>query len=321
MKTPHKKNKLKYNSKRNNKNNKKQMKNKTIKKMNCNPSIKGKTIIQDSCLTDPILLKLKESYNKHNIDSPIISEDPKKIWIDLRNRMTTCSKEDCWLDVIDDENMRNKISEMLFAPKQPDEWKTNPNTWLSNYDIFDVLKQYEDKYKNFKVIGPTPIDFDTRPIEMNGNCVWQELCTFSLEKYLKIGKTKLGIVFNLDKHNSSGSHWVSMFVDLEDEYIFYLDSAGNKMPIEIEKFAKRITDQGLKKNPPMHIHLYENCPVEHQMGSTECGMYALYFIITMLTNETEGKIFKNYTEKIRFFKDKQIPDKYVNKYRKIYFNE
>jgi len=324
MKMPTKKYKLKYNSKRNNKNNKKNKlyaKNKTMKKMNCNPSVKGKTSIQDSCLTDPILIKLKDSYNKHNINTPILSEDPKQIWIDLRNRMTRCSKEDCWLDVITDENIRNKISEMLFAPKQPDEWKTNPNTWLSNYDIFDVLKQYEEKYKNFKIIGPTPIDFDTRPVEMNGKCVWEELCTFTLENYLKNGKKKLGIVFNLDKHNSSGSHWVSMFVDLDDQFIFYLDSAGNKMPLEVEKFAKRIIGQGLKLHPRMHIHLYENCPVEHQMGSTECGMYALYFIITMLTNETEEKIFKNYTEKIRFFKDKQIPDKYVNKYRKIYFNE
>jgi len=316
----------KYKSKKNKKNKKQKIKNKNktiknIKKMNCNPAVKGKTSIESSCLTDPILIKLKDSYNKHHNTTPILSNEPTQIWNDLRERMTTCLKEDCWLDVIDDNSTRKKINEMLFAPKQPKEWKMNPNTWLSNYDIFEVLAQYEAKYKNFKVIGPTPIDFDTRPIEMNGKCVWEELCTFSLDNYLKNGKTKLGIVFNLDKHNSSGSHWVSMFVDLEDEFIFYLDSAGNKIPIEVEKLAKRIIEQGIKRNPQKHIHLYENCPVEHQMGSTECGMYALYFIITMLTSETEGKVFKNYIEKIRFFKDKQIPDKYVNKYRKIYFNE
>jgi hypothetical protein len=229
------------------------------------------------------------------------------------------------LDVIEDTKERKKISNLLFAPLQPDEWKKDPNTWLSNYDIFAVLKQYEDAYKYFKVIGPTPIDFDSRPKDMDGLCVWQELCTFSLEKYLKSGKTKMGVVFNLDKHNAGGSHWVSLFIDLDDEYVFYLDSAGDKMPEEIDRFVKRIVDQGSKHTPKKHIHIYENCPVEHQLGSTECGMYALYFIITMLTGETEGEDsniyrFKNYTEKINFFKDKRIPDEYVNKYREIYFN-
>jgi hypothetical protein len=56
------------------------------------------------------------------------------------------------------------------------------------------------------------------------------------------------------------------------------------------------------------------------MGESECGMYALYFIITMLTGETEKLKFVNAEDKIKFFKNKRIPDQYVNKYRKIYFN-
>jgi len=60
--------------------------------------------------------------------------------------------------------------------------------------------------------------------------------------------------------------------------------------------------------------------MEHQYKNTECGMYSLFFIITMLTNKTEKKIFKNYTEKIDFFKNKRIPDKHMHSYRKQYFN-
>ena len=60
--------------------------------------------------------------------------------------------------------------------------------------------------------------------------------------------------------------------------------------------------------------------MEHQYENNECGMYSLYFIITMLTNKTEKKIFKNYMEKIDFFKNKRIPDKYMHRYRKKYFN-
>jgi hypothetical protein len=155
---------------------------------------------------------------------------------------------------------------------------------------------------------------------MDGKCVWQELCDFHLDKYFKSGKTKLGIVFNLDKHNRGGSHWVSMFIDLEDKYAFYMDSAGDEIPPEIDAFFQRVVQQGLAMHPPVHIHLYQNCPTEHQMGDTECGMYALFFLITMLTGETEGKVFKNYLAKIRFFKDRRIPDRYIQRYRKIYFN-
>jgi len=44
------------------------------------------------------------------------------------------------------------------------------------------------------------------------------------------------------------------------------------------------------------------------------------FIITMLTGKTEKRAFKNHLDKINFFKDKRIPDRYVNKLRKEYFN-
>ena len=47
----------------------------------------------------------------------------------------------------------------------------------------------------------------------------------------------------------------------------------------------------------------DNTPFEHQMGNTECGMYSLYFIITLLTGKTgEGKVLKDYTEKKKYFK-------------------
>jgi hypothetical protein len=211
-----------------------------------------------------------------------------------------------------------------------------------------VLHQYELTHPTFKAFGPTPIDFDSRPKDESGKCVWEELCTFQLSNYLEKGKTKLGMVFNLDKHDEEGSHWVSLFVDLEERFIFYLDSAGNRIPKEIRTLVKRIQTQGMSLSSPLNSYsswsmtdkeinsspiakqgadlnlqrfkFYENYPLEHQLGNTECGMYSLYFIITMLTGETEGRTFRTSGEKIQFFKKKRVPDKYVSKYRKIYFN-
>jgi hypothetical protein len=62
------------------------------------------------------------------------------------------------------------------------------------------------------------------------------------------------------------------------------------------------------------------------MGENECGMYALFFIITMLTCQIKEpgkptKTFKSYKDVIRLFKKEKIPDRYMNKYRRIFFND
>ena len=55
----------------------------------------------------------------------------------------------------------------------------NPYAWLNSDDIIKVMNQYEKKYKNFKFIGPSPIDFQDK--KFYGNCVWEELCNFSIK--------------------------------------------------------------------------------------------------------------------------------------------
>jgi len=303
------------------KRNKKKLKGgKTFHKMNCNPRTKGKTVLKDSCFSQETLVLIKNSYNKYHPNNQIHSTELVEIWRDLKQRLSECSKEDCWLNQVKNKDTREEIEKESFAPKQPEKWKKNPNEWLSNYDIINVLIQYEKTYKNFYLIGPTPIDFDSRPRELEGDCVWEELCNFNLEKHIKNGKRKIAIVFNLDKHNQSGSHWVSLFIDLDDNFAFYMDSAGNKIPKEIQTLYKRIYKQGLEMHPPIKIKFYENSPMEHQMENTECGMYTLFFIITMLTGESEGTVFKKYTDKINFFKNKRISDEHMELYRNIYFN-
>jgi hypothetical protein len=313
--------KTKYNRKK-----KKYNKTKKFMKMNCSPAVKNKTLIRDSCFTPDVLNNIKNAYNEYNPYSKITKTNPKEIWYDLKERLSTCKKEDCWLKEIKDENIRNKIVKNIFAPYQPKEWKKNRSAWLSNFDILDVLRQYEKSYKNFKMIGPTPIDFNSRPHDMNGQCVWEDLCEFSLTRFMKNNKnkTKIGIVFNLDRHDQGGSHWVSMFVDLEDKFIFYFDSAGAEIKQEIKDLANTITKQASELPEQILLEFHENYPVEHQMGNNECGMYSLFFIVTMLTNEVDepenNKKFHNYKDKIDFFKKERITDRYMNKYRNIFFN-
>jgi hypothetical protein len=300
-------------------------KSRTLKKMNCNPKIEGKTISSDSCLTPDVLVKITDEFNKYHKDDPIIFSNYIDLWHKLKHRLNNCKKEDCWLEQITDIDLRNKIDKMSFAPDKPPEWKKNPRTWLSNFDIMKVLRQYEEiKFQGklkFKLLGPTPIDFDSRPKDMKGECVWEEICNFNLKDYLIKEKTKIGIVFNLDKHTEGGSHWVSLFIDLEDKFIFYFDSNGDKIPKQIDVLVKRIIKQGSQLEEPINFIFHENYPLEHQKENTECGMYSIFFIIAMLTNKAGPKKFSNFKQKIDFFKKKSIPDKYVFNYRNKYFND
>lgn len=304
------------NTKKNNLKNKK----KTLKKMNCNPLVENKTVLPNSCLTKEVLIQIKNEYNKHHSKNPIVSTNTNDLWYSLKDRLKNCEKEDCWLEEIKDAKLRKQIDEMSFAPDKPPEWKREPNAWLSNYDILNVLKQYEKKYKCFRFIGPSPIDFDSRIPHNNNVCVWEEICNLSIKDYVNKNINKIGIIFNLDKHNESGSHWVSLFIDLKDKFIFYFDSNGVQIPEEIKILVDRIIEQGKNLETPILFDFYENYPFEHQQGNTECGMYSLFFIISMLTDKIGRKKINDYKDKIKYFKTVVIPDKYVFKYRNKYFN-
>jgi hypothetical protein len=302
-------------------------------KMNCSPAITNeKKINNESCFTPDIFMTIIQKYNEKHPNAKIIEKNPKKAWKILKKRLS-CKKEECWLNQLDDESMKEQIKKYVFAPKHPEEWNDNPDEWLSNFDIFEVAKQYEVSYPEFKIIGPTTIDFDTKLQEQGGKCVLEDLCNFSLDRFIKAKKTKIGIVFNLDKHYQSGSHWVSLFIDIENKYIFFFDSANNGIPPEIwmeEKqththttLVNRIIKQGLELENPIHFTFYNNKGITHQRGNTECGMYSLFFIITQLTCKTpftKGKILSVNERRDLFLKSK-IPDNVVFQYRKLYFND
>lgn len=315
---------------------KKTQKNSTFKKVNCSPEVDNQKISSDTCITSNVLRTIQQQYNTAYPTNKITQKEPIKAWNELKQRLR-CEKDECFLKQIKNTSVREELKEKLFAPKHPEEWKSNPKEWLSNYDIMKVMRQYEKTYPEFKLIGPTTIDFDTRVPEYGFKCVLEDLCQFSLQKFIDAGKTKIGIVFNLDKYYQSGSHWVSMFIDIPNRFIFFFDSADNSIPHEIwtenpedNSLVNRIIRQGKEMPSPILFTFYNNRGINHQRGNTECGMYSLFFIITMLTGKTmhsnentKGGYHGYLSVKKRknLFLKKRIPDEMVFQYRKIYFNE
>jgi len=280
-----------------------------LKQVNCSP--KDKNEMNDfSCYTDKALFKLRDKWNLRHPDVKITTNEPKEIHGLLKNYLSNvCNKESCWLKQKGEFGNLDEDLKDSFAPESPTEWKKNPNEWLSSLDIIKVMKQYEKAYKCFDFIGPSPIDFDKRKIY--GECVWEELCNFSLEDQIKDGKTKIGIIFNTDPHNKPGEHWISMFINIKKKKIFFFDSVGNKAPKEIMEFVEKVKKQGQNITPKINFIYDENHPVEHQYGNTECGIYSLFFIVHLL----EDKMTENY------LKTHKLKDDYMQKFRKVYFND
>jgi len=298
----------------------------------CSPSAKKNRVVSGSCFTKDAIEKITHAYNHKNPSNAIQKHlTPKQKWQTLRQsmkRISNCDQDKCWIESIPlDNREKNMLKAQLFVPPSPSEWKQNPNTWLTNFDIEKVLNQYESSHPEFHFMGPSPIDYDTRP-NNNTDCVCNKLCNFSLQEELAKGKKKIGIVFNLDRHTGGGSHWVAMFIDLEDDFVFYFNSTGERIQKQIHKFKENIVNQGktlLNKNIKYHVNT-----LEHQRSNTECGMYCLYFIITCLLREIDilretntgggGELYKMSVEElVEYFTKGRVSDDLVATYRKRLF--
>ena len=123
---------------------------------------------------------------------------------------------------------------------------------------------------------------------------------------VKKGKIFLGVVFNLDKHYESGSHWVALFAKLNVGKIYYFDSYGYEPSKEVVTLMKRLKQQcknlGIE-NPEIKIN-----NVRHQRKGSECGVYSINFILRLLRGDTFEEITNNITT-----------DSDINRCRSVYF--
>jgi hypothetical protein len=188
-----------------------------------------------------------------------------------------------------------------FRPEKPTEWDAKPTQWLDSNDIIAVMRQYETADPAFEFIGPVPIDFDAKK-GIWGKCIVEELCKLDLADMTQKGKEKLAIIYNLDKHDEPGSHWVCSFVNIPKKEAYYFDSYGYEAPKEVQTFLSRCHAQGIQK-------VFYN-DIQHQRKGSECGMYCLFVIICLLRDKPFFDICKNV-----------INDDIINAFRDILFAE
>jgi hypothetical protein len=206
-----------------------------------------------------------------------------------------------------------KRIEDSFRPKMPSTWLTNDHEWLTNEDIENVMKQYEASIPRFAFLGVYPIDFNE--ILANGNCVSTEICKLDIIKMRNHGIHHVGIVFNLDRHDEPGSHWVALYLGLDrgnkNYGAFYYDSVSSSPPRYVLKLLEEVRQQfrefDQEDTSRQQARVCEN-KIQKQFDNSECGVFSMFFIICCAA----GVPFETVCEKMG-------SDEEVHQLRKVFF--
>lgn len=288
----------------------------------CAPS---KTYDNDAktCFTLEQLVAMAQSYNKTIPTNKIkITNDKKDMLRQLINKLEkACNEQVCLLRQPYVRQLKDlDILYNTFLPHGP----SYKHQWLSTSDINQVMVQYSEKYKDFMFFGALPIDFK----EIKEPISYENFFGV-LSNLYKDGKYRIGYVFNLDRHDQPGSHWVALFADLKRNQVYFFDSAEDhstrKPKKEITSFMKTFAIwcyyHNIKKQPPSaalckdtffapekndvekYVDVRYN-KVQHQYGNSECGVYAINFIVRMLSGDDYDTIVNT-----------PISDNTMNQYR------
>lgn len=222
-----------------------------------------------TCFALSSLQKLARAWNTRYGEPPITNirgKSKKDLWKELNERMMQiCKKpgnEGCWVDKLQMEEASEPYQDL--RPPTPAEWYRNPRTWLTNFDIEDVMEQYENEPDNhYNFIGVYPMDFADIYSELN-EVRWSHLTKNGTCKFV-------GMITNLDDHDEPGSHWTSLFAVLDPKLpsfgVYYYDSVSSPPTIEIKEFMiklmKRATTASLEKKLPSDaLQRMESYPLE-----------------------------------------------------------
>jgi len=291
----------------------------------CAPNIK---YTDGSCFTYDVLQDMTKNYNKKitdpadYIDYKLPKADlVKSIKYKLQNE---CADQICWLRELIVDKISKNILTNTFRPLGP----KGKYDWLSTSDINNVMNQYVKLYNDFSYLGTVPYDFESlKLLEFHNKNIF--------DNYYRKGKTKLGMIINLDTHDMNGSHWVALYTDLKNNQVYFFDSGGNPPGKRICKFINRIVtyiynrtfnNEQLNINKIIDIIQNNNNPsynhdikkllkidikynnIQHQFNNSECGVYSINFILRLLEKESQQDIINNV-----------VLDHEMNKNRKIYF--
>jgi hypothetical protein len=107
-------------------------------------------------------------------------------------------------------------------------------------------------------------------------------------------------------------HWVALYGDFRNDKLAtleYFNSSGNNPPKSLKNWMSEFAEKSTQvRGIPCKDLVASN--VVHQKSETECGIYAMYYIVSRFI----GIDYKK-------FREARIPDDHVNKFRSKMFND
>ena len=215
-----------------------------------------------------------------------VSGSDKQI-IEAVKKKTGCETESCIYkkkevqDFLTDDQVKNILKE-YFKPSGP----AFTTDWLSNYNIDDVLNQFEKKYKSFYHVYFQMRDFEKNKLtpseKRNPERLKYSLGDIDFAKKIKEGYKTFGCVLNTDWSSGNGEHWFCVFGDFRKSpyQLEYFNSSGEAPLDEVQVWLDRTKHQ-LEKNTGKKVNLII-CRTQHQYDSHSCGPYSLFYIVNRL---------------------------------------
>ena len=280
----------------------------------CAPVRDGIVAKDHTCYTREELLKFVKEYNeKHAGGSGRIMGASRMTKTELvksldahMTPMCGANQQWCWAEKL--RAAAVPVDEVL-RPVKPSEWKKDPHTWLSNFDIEKVMKQYEDdKRFRYKLMGVYPMDFAK---------VYPEVRAIDIAALRRDGRDYLGYILNLDNHDEPGSHWVSLFLCVNPDQpaygAYFYDSVGTEPAQEIHDFLASVIQPQCQRLYEKPLPFYWN-KRQNQRRNTECGVFSMNFQIKLLR-----KLLEKPTMSVRNIVKIKADDKKVSLLRDILF--
>ena len=241
----------------------------------------------------------------------IIKKKPSKNISDNVNLVTKymkakykCKTSTCWAkhSIIFRKEFNN-----VFLPKS----RWSRDRLVSNYDIYNVLKQYESFYnKNEKKIFKylSDWDYDLQVIKEDRSRVIKLLNESKDYKYRAIVISLWGDKYKYMKH------WTCVLLNKDKNLIQFFDSNGDVQT----RWLIGDTIEFLSKKTGYKIYEYNNLMVQYDYE--HCGIFVIHFICSMVNDKklTLNKFIKRLIDKlIELGEDKYY--KYIYSLRDKYY--
>jgi hypothetical protein len=281
----------------------------------CALELESETTAVGTCLSPGFQSKLKTVLATKK--PKLAGLSPKKQLLELANDLGVKFQVQPDADLLKSKEFRDftglaseadKELEDRFKPEGP----SQSHTWLSNWNIADVLGSYSRRFHFFDFIDCAMMDFQSYD---------NDLIKFDPQTLRAKGKTCFACVLNTDVHTGRGKHWVALFCDLRRSpgTLEFFNSANRSPPKNVSQFFDKLAAR-LGEVYQKEVKYFETAgSIEHQKGNSECGLYALYYIWNRLSESLPLEMSNSEGKAARFVLKSRINDSTAYSFRQKVF--